>query len=78
MAEYVFKVKAQQWLDDPYYVASSAPMHELAVIAETKAGARAEALRVLGKPADYRYWRTWTTQGKDVRLIANVEIRRQD
>ena len=72
MADYAFEVTAQQWRTDPYYVASSAPVHKVEVVASTEDEARAEAKRVLGPPADHRYWRTWIKRGRDVRLIEHT------
>jgi hypothetical protein len=72
MTDYAFTLRAQQWRDDPYYVASSAPMHTLTVVASTKQEAFNEAERVLGAPDRYRYWRYWVTETKDVRLIATL------
>lgn len=69
MAEYAFEVKAQQWRDDPYYVASSAPVHKLTVVAETIAGARTEARNLLGPPSSHRVWKLWVGQGRDLRLV---------
>ncbi len=70
MADYSFDVTAQQWRQDPYYVASSAPIQKITVIASTKQGAVEEARRVLGTPDAHRYWRVWIGAARDVRLVA--------
>lgn len=69
MTDYAFTLTAQQWRDDPYYVASSAPVHKVTVVASTKQEAFNEAERVLGAPSSHRYWRYWVKEMKDVRLI---------
>ena len=73
MSDYVFKLTAQQWHTDPYYVRSSAPVHQLTVVAATKQEAINEGARVLGEAADHRYWRFWVKSMKDVRLLTDVE-----
>lgn len=73
MAEYAFEVTAQQWREDPYYVASGAPVHKIEVIASTEEEARAEAKRDLGPAQTYWYWRTWIKRGRDIRLVAAEE-----
>lgn len=73
MSEYAFKMDAQQWRDDPYYVASSAPVQKLTVVASTKADAVTEALRVLGTPERYRHWKIWVRDATDVRLVPQDE-----
>lgn len=78
MAEYVFDVTIQSWDRDPYYVASSAPVHKLEVVASTDEEARAEAKRVMGEPEHGRYWRTWIKRGRDIRLIAAEQENRRD
>jgi hypothetical protein len=73
VSEYAFKMDAQQWRDDPYYVASSEPVQKLTVVASTKADAVTEALRVLGRPADYRVWKVWVRDAIDIRLVPQDE-----
>lgn len=68
MAEFAFKIRAQQWRTDPYYVGSSAPVYPVEVVAETKQEAINEAARMLGDPARDRYWRFWVDSVKDARL----------
>lgn len=69
MAEYAFKCDAQQWRDDSYYVASSAPVYPVTVVAATKAEAVTEVLRVLGPAERYRVWKVWVRETTDVRLV---------
>ena len=71
MSSYVFEIKAQQWDRDSYYVASNYPIHRLMVVATTKEEALIETDRVLGYPADGRYWRHWIVSVKDIRLVRN-------
>ncbi len=67
-ADYAFKLTAQQWPDDPYFVASSAPVKKITVVAATQAEAFTEAVRVLGPSDSDRYWRFWVDSVVDVRL----------
>lgn len=73
MAEYAFKMKAQSWARDPYYVASSAPVRELTIVASTENEAREEAKRILPGLADDRYWKFWVVSTKDIRLLTDAE-----
>jgi hypothetical protein len=73
MADYVFKLTAQQWRDDPYYVASSAPVHSVEVVASTKQEAIDEAARMLGPAASHRYWRFWVKSSRDIRIPEPAE-----
>lgn len=71
-ADYAFKLTAQQWRDDPYYVGSSAPVKQITVVAATQAEAFTEAVRVLGPSADHWYWRFWVESVVDARLPEGI------
>lgn len=73
MADYQWKIAAQQWRDDPYYVASSAPIQKVTVVAPTKQEAINEAARILGPAADHRHWRYWVGEATDIRLLTPTE-----
>ena len=66
---YAWDMKAQQWRDDPYYVASSAPIEKVTVVAATRAEAFKELWRVLGPASSHRRWKGWVLGCKDARLI---------
>jgi hypothetical protein len=72
-AQYAWPISAQQWDDDPYYVASSWPVHKVVVVASNQKDAIAEALRLLGESKRGRHWRTWTGKAKDLRLLTEAE-----
>lgn len=67
-ALYAWEMKAQQWRDDPYYVASSAPMQKVTVVAPTRPAAFEELWRVLGPAASGRHWKGWVLSAKDIRI----------
>lgn len=73
MAEYAFKLNAQAWRRDPYYVASSQPVKVLTVIATTEEEAKVEALRVLGAIDRSWYWRFWVVWARDIRLLTEKQ-----
>lgn len=69
MADYSFEVTAQQWRDDPYYVASGYPLERVTVVASDKTGAMEAAKVVLGDADRGRHWRFWFGKVIDVRLV---------
>lgn len=73
---YAWDMKAQQWRDDPYYVASSAPMERVTVVAATRKQAFAELWRVLGPASSHRHWKGWVMGCKDARLVNQDEADR--
>ena len=68
MAEYVWKMRAQSWSDDTYYVASSEPLKPIEVIASTQDEALEEAARALGDPGRGRHWQFFGIKASDARL----------
>lgn len=72
-SDYSWKFKAQAWDKDPYYVASSAPIKNVTVVASTEDEARAEAERMLPPLRNGYYYRFWLIKAKDVRLLKKQE-----
>ena len=73
MTDYAWKMTAQAWRDDPYYVGSSAPLNPIEVVAPTRQEAMNEAARVLGPLRRGWVWRFFDIKGRDVRLTEEVE-----
>lgn len=69
MADYAWKMVAQSWDDDPYYVASSSPLIPVEVVAATKQEAINEAAKVLGDAGRGRHWQFYRISARDVRLV---------
>lgn len=73
MADYAYTMRAQAWNRDSYYVASSAKVHEVAVVASSEEDARAEARRILPELNSSHYYRFWLDKVKDIRLLSDKE-----
>ena len=70
---YAWSMQGQSWSDDPYYVASSAPMRPVTVVAATKKDAIAKASTILGSAGDHRHWKFFRINAKDLRLMTDAE-----
>jgi hypothetical protein len=66
--EYVWKMTAQAWRDDPHYVGSSAPRTPIEVVAATQQEAINEAARALGDPGRHWVWRFFGITARDLRI----------
>jgi hypothetical protein len=73
MADYAWKMTAQSWSDDSYYVGSSMPVKEVEVVASTQPEAIEEAARMLGSAGQHRHWKFFGISARDVRLVKEVE-----
>ena len=71
VADYVWKMQAQAWSNDTYYVASSKPIKPIEVIASTQDEAIEEAVRMLGDPGRDRHWKFFGIKARDVRLVGS-------
>lgn len=69
VAEYIFKMRAQAWRDDNYYVNSNEPVSNMEVIADTKEGARTAAQAIMDTLPRGWHYKFWFDLITDVRLI---------
>jgi len=72
VAEFAFRLKAQEWRSDSYYVAISQPVKRVTLSAATEEEATSDARTMLGAPRPGRYWRFWLVEATDARLVATT------
>ena len=75
MAEYAYKIIAQPWHVDPYYVASGQRKESLEIVASSDAEAKEEALKLLPEINSAYYWRFFIQERTDLRVLAAKETK---